>query len=147
MAHLTQIEFEHTFEAAHHLPDSKGLTTKKCLNNHGHTYGVRVFVEAQKLTDDFVVDFGTIKSTIDRLDHAQLLWTEDEKWTEFMENENPLMTTVYLPYPPTAENIAHYIFDSLCDEMPVDALVTEVWVAEGMKPGKVAWVKYREVEE
>lgn len=145
MASKTTIEFEHYFSAAHHLPDSNGLTTKKCLNNHGHTYGVRVFLEATTLTDNFVVDFGTIKDTIDKLDHAQLIDNADTAWLGFYTTRNE--KHVILPYPTTAENLSHYIFDLLNDALPKDTKVTEVWVAEGTQPGKVNWVKYSEVAE
>lgn len=138
----TTIELRHKFEAAHHLPDSDGLTTKKCLNNHGHTYGVRVKVAANTLADNFVVDFGTIKSVIDELDHAQILWENDDEWIDFFERSNPNMKLVILPYVPTAENLAHYIFDVLEEALPLSSWVESVSVLEGTFYGKEDWVTY-----
>lgn len=145
MAQLTTIEFDHTFEAAHHLPDSVGLTTKECAGNHGHTYLVKVFLEASQLEDNFVVDFGTIKRVINEYDHAQILWRDDYEWTDFYDKND--MKRVYMKNPPTAENIAQVIYEDLTDAMPKNATVKEVWVQEGAKPGKTAWVKYREIAE
>lgn len=147
MQQITTIEFEHYFSAAHHLPDSVSLTTKKCLNNHGHTYAVRVFLEATKLQDDFVVDFGTIKSTIDQLDHAQILWKNDTAWVDFYKNSCKDMALVVMDVPPTAENIAGYIYELLNDAIASNAIVKEIWVSEGTQPGKINWVKYREISE
>lgn len=138
----TTITLGHKFEASHHLPDSEGLTTKKCLSNHGHSYGVKVKVFSKKLEDNFVVDFGTIKSTIDVLDHAQLLWYKDTKWLDFYKEFEPEMRLVIVPYPPTAENLGRFIHTKLSEALPSNCTVESVSICEGMAPGKLSWVKY-----
>lgn len=145
MPRITTIELEHYFQAAHHLPDSDSLTTKKCLNLHGHTYAVRVFIEAEETVNGFVVDFGTIKQTVDQLDHATIVYEKDFDLLNYLSLSNSKMAKI--PYVPTAENIAHWIYDLLYDTLPANAYPKEVWVCEGTLPGKTAWVKYTETED
>lgn len=145
MSHKTSIEFDHYFSAAHHLPDSDGLTTKKCLQLHGHTYGVRVFLTTDTLHDNFVVDFGTIKSTIDNLDHATIVHKDDTALLTYLTDNN--LDHYVMDVPSTAENISHEIYNMLNDAIHAVVTVTEVWIAEGVQPGKTNWVKYAEVAE
>lgn len=144
MQQVTTIEMDHHFHAAHHLPESNSLTTKKCLNNHGHTYGVKVFIEATQLDNGFVSDFGLIKDLIDELDHAQLIAIDDTIWRDFYDNIPD--KRVIIPYATTAENLARYLYDLFNDHLPLNAQIKEVWVREGIVEGKVNWVKYHEIE-
>jgi 6-pyruvoyltetrahydropterin/6-carboxytetrahydropterin synthase len=95
---------EFRFESAHKLPHHKG----KCRHIHGHSYRLFVFINgpvaaADGMPDEgMVVDFTDVKNTvnariIDRLDHKYL-------------NEIPGLEL------PTAENIARWVFEQLCDE-------------------------------
>lgn len=144
----TTIEMGGKFDASHHLPDSNGLTTKKCLNNHGHTYAVKVRISADQLSDNFVVDFGTVKTVIDLLDHAQIIWDKDHTWLDFYQQpEVRDMKHVIIPYVPTAENIAHYLFDALEDAIPLHSAVERVSVMEGVYFGKEDWVSYERSED
>lgn len=66
---------EFKFEAAHQLYNLP--PGHKCMNLHGHSYRVRVYVRGRiDPQTGWVVDFGTIKQVcqplIDKLDHSYL---------------------------------------------------------------------------
>jgi 6-pyruvoyltetrahydropterin/6-carboxytetrahydropterin synthase len=67
----------------------------KCTNLHGHNWIVTVYLRAEKLNKHgMIMDFTEIKQKIsNKLDHKIL---NDE-----------------LPFNPTAENLAHYICETL----------------------------------
>lgn len=67
----------------------------KCTRLHGHNWVITVYCKAQELNaDGMVCDFTHIKEILeDRLDHKNL-------------NET-------VPFNPTAENIAHWIVESI----------------------------------
>lgn len=68
--------------------------SSKCENLHGHNWIITVYVGANELTDDMVIDFTHIKKQIhDYLDHGNL---------------NDLVS-----FNPTAENIAKWIADTV----------------------------------
>lgn len=114
------LTFTHFFDAAHQLPDSETLTTKQCANLHGHTYKVIVEVSSTALKDGMIVDFGRIKSAINVLDHHYI---------NDVFAENPFWKDV----PPTAENIATFIFEVVQAILPDFAKVDAVGVNEGYK--------------
>lgn len=93
---------------AHHLPDSESLTTKKCMDEHGHNYKISVKVQRYQLKDGMVVDFGKIKDIVNQYDHKNL--------NTFFEN-------------PTAEILAGAIHQQVCELFSdAQALVTvDVW--------------------
>lgn len=101
---------------AHHLRDSKSLTTKQCLNLHGHNYKVTVTVKTYDLKEGMVIDFGKIKEIVMKLDHQNL--------NDFIDQ-------------PTAENIAKWLFDRIQPLVPETGFV-EVELEE--TPGSI--VKY-----
>ena len=100
------------FEAAHRLPLHKGL----CRHLHGHSYRVEVLVQAP--VDDstgMAVDFHdlkTLQNWIDtHLDHATLVWTQDEELKRFLRDgcQRHFVTE----RPPTAEVLCSVIRDQL----------------------------------
>ena len=90
-----------TFEAAHKLPLVP--ETHKCSALHGHSFKVRVSVEAEVNELGWVIDYAEIKSwcspIIDQLDHSYL-------------NEIPGLEN------PTSENIAVWIWQRLIQKLP-----------------------------
>lgn len=81
-----------TFSAAHHLTCVP--VAHKCARNHGHTYTVEVELRSEHLRNCMVLDYGDLSVLGDyiqnHLDHQDL-------------NE-------VLPFEPTAERIAEYLF-------------------------------------
>ena len=89
------------FAAAHQLRDFHG----KCELLHGHNWKIEVYVTGEKLgKDGMLIDFALIKkatrNVLDGLDHQFL-------------NELEHFKTIN----PSSENIAHYIYKSLEQEL------------------------------
>lgn len=64
-----------TFDAAHFLPHVP--QGHKCKNMHGHTYGLRIFIEGSPDNEQgWIIDFGDLKHllkpVLDRVDHRLL---------------------------------------------------------------------------
>lgn len=90
--------------ACHHLDLSY---ESKCENLHGHNWIINVHCKSRKLNaDGMVCDFTHIKKAIhDKLDHGNL-------------NE-------ILPFNPTAENIARWVFEQIPQCYRVDVQESE----------------------
>jgi 6-pyruvoyltetrahydropterin/6-carboxytetrahydropterin synthase len=97
------------FEAAHYIPHHKG----PCRNPHGHSYRVEFIIRARELgPDGFVVDFGDLSALCRALDHQDL--------------------NTILPFPTTAENIAHYLAQKVFELHPhIEDIRVCVWETEG----------------
>lgn len=93
---MYKLSKKYKFCAAHSLKDTKSLVSKKCLNYHGHLWGVKVQIKVDELIDDMVIDFGVIKKIINKLDHQDL--------------------NKILDFNPTAENIAKYLYDKIIEQ-------------------------------
>lgn len=92
------------FAAAHQLREFKG----KCENLHGHNWKIEVFVTGEKLgKDGLLVDFKLIKEATDRI--------LDELDHQFLNELEPFKSLN-----PSSENIAHYLFKSLSQELNGD---------------------------
>lgn len=110
------IELDHTFDAAHRVvghEDGNG----KCARLHGHTYTVRLHMEAAALDEvGFVIDFGVAKRIIDEWDHRTLLWVEDELYSVLAQHVDGSRSLVGLDYNPTSENMARDLAELLLIE-------------------------------
>jgi 6-pyruvoyltetrahydropterin/6-carboxytetrahydropterin synthase len=89
------------FAAAHQLRDFGG----KCENLHGHNWKIEVYVTGNKLGHDgLLIDFALVKKATENvlceLDHTFLNEMEHFKTTN-----------------PSSENIAHYVYDVLAQEL------------------------------
>ena len=97
-----------------------------CKGLHGHRYKAEICVEGKLIEksgvseEGMVIDFSDIKKTAQKLiqeelDHAFMVWDKDEELLEFFKHSkghNP----VIVPFTPTAENVASYIFHILEDK-------------------------------
>ena len=95
---MFEVTIEETFAAGHALRNYKG----KCENVHGHNYRCHVTLEGGDLDSiGLLVDFVELKrvvhSVLDRMDHQWL-------------NEFPPFDVLN----PSAENMARYIYDEVC---------------------------------
>jgi 6-pyruvoyltetrahydropterin/6-carboxytetrahydropterin synthase len=102
------------FCAGHRLLGHEG----KCANLHGHNYVVEFHITGREFDElGRVVDFQVInhlfKGWIDEnWDHGFLIWTKDEDAIRALRQVSP--NRVYeLPYNPTAENMARYLFQQI----------------------------------
>lgn len=95
----------------------------KCRNIHGHRYKAQICVEGSIVdlkntsAEGMVIDFGDIKELgikliYDVLDHGFMVWDKDKKIIEFFKN-NSDQKCVIVPFVPTAEKIAEWIFTRL----------------------------------
>lgn len=106
---------EHEIACGHRVVGHEG----KCQHLHGHNYLISFTCSAPKLDRvGRVIDFGVIKSILcqwleDNWDHKFLAWQEDDRLagaiagSEFMALLEE--SIVWLPFNPTAENIATYL--------------------------------------
>jgi 6-pyruvoyltetrahydropterin/6-carboxytetrahydropterin synthase len=103
-----------TFEAAHRLLKNY---TGKCTNNHGHSWIIRLHIEAIELDEkEMVIDFQemrNLKIWIDEnLDHATILWENDPMCNYIRESGQKIFTTIGNP---TSEIIGEIIFEKATD--------------------------------
>ncbi len=114
------------FDASHRLLHYKG----KCACLHGHRWKVEVWMEGH--VDEktgILVDYQTIKTTIERFDH-QILLNRDDPMVAAIQTFHPVITT---PGEPTSELLASLIAGSLNDEcslLGLRAKVTRIRVHE-----------------
>lgn len=105
----------------------------KCRNLHGHRYKAEICLEGNLITingasdEGMAIDFGDIKSLAmkhvhDVLDHGFMVWKKDQILVKFFA-ANPALKHVIVPFVPTAENIAAWIFLKL-DEFYLDKFGT-----------------------
>jgi 6-pyruvoyltetrahydropterin/6-carboxytetrahydropterin synthase len=120
------------FDSAHFLAGYNG----KCANIHGHRWTIEAEVRSETLTEEgekrgMVIDFGDLKKAVrglaDSFDHTLIYETGSlrEKTLEALSEEGFKLTEV--PFRPTAENLAQYIYDLLCEKAyaPVSVRVYE----------------------
>ena len=97
-----------------------------CKGLHGHRYKAEICVSGDLVSDldvsevGMVIDFADIKKISkdfiqEKLDHAFMVWNEDQELIEFFNNSKG-HKAVIVPFTPTAENVAAYIFQKLRHE-------------------------------
>ena len=97
-----------------------------CKGLHGHRYKAEICVEGDLVEkkdaseEGMVIDFADIKKTAQKfiqeeLDHAFMVWEKDIELLEFFKNSKG-HKPVIVPFTPTAENVAGYIFNELKDK-------------------------------
>ena len=116
-----------TFEAAHRLMKNY---TGKCNNNHGHSWLIKLHIEAEKLDEKaMVIDFQDMKALKawidDNLDHATILWEEDPMCDYIRQSGQRIFIT---------------------KENPTSEKIGEVILAQAMKMFETSRIKVKCVE-
>ena len=94
-----------------------------CKGLHGHRYKAEISLkgdvvsEAGVSEEGMVVDFSDIKKIshseiLNKLDHAFMVWDKDVNLIDYMKSSDD-HKIVIVPFTPTAENVAKYIFEIL----------------------------------
>lgn len=113
------------FDAAHRVMEHES----KCKHLHGHRYVVEASFAAAKLDAlGRVIDFGVIKERLgawidENWDHTTILWDKDKPLGTSIEGHTG-QKIFYLPYNPTAENLALYLFTTMCPKLFAESGVT-----------------------
>jgi len=106
------------FDAAHRVMEHES----KCKHLHGHRYALEATFVAKDLDNlGRVIDFGAVKETLGNWidahwDHATILHEKDKALGEAISAQTG-QVIFYLPYNPTAENMARYLFEHICPEL------------------------------
>ena len=97
-----------------------------CKGLHGHRYKAEIsikgdLIEVEGVSEEgMVIDFSDIKKIAlslihSKLDHAFMVWDKDEELIDFFNNSNG-HKPVIVPFTPTAENVASYVFHEIQDK-------------------------------
>ncbi|MCS7231626.1 MAG: 6-carboxytetrahydropterin synthase QueD [Elusimicrobiota bacterium] len=118
-----KVYVESYFSSAHYLKMYKG----KCENLHGHNWKVGVFVESESLDNlGMVIDFTKLKKilneVLEKLDHKVL--NKEIKY--------------FKKIPPTAENIAKYIYINLKNSLKKYKIVQHLKIIVWETPTQAA---------
>lgn len=95
----------------------------KCKNLHGHHYRAEITLSGDLVSregdssEGMVIDFGDIKEVFMKhiheiLDHGFMVWEKDNVLMEFFSKNFDQKHTI-VPFIPTAENIAMWVFEQL----------------------------------
>ncbi len=106
------------FAAAHQLK----MVAKKCENLHGHNWKIEVYLQGEKLNSaGILMDFGEVKKHV-----ADIMSGLDHK---FLNEAGPFNDK----YPPSSENIAHYVatrLQSVVEDPAVKVSRVTAWESE-----------------
>lgn len=104
------------WDMGHRVTNHRSL----CRNLHGHRYKAEICVEGELASkkgisdEGMVIDFGDIKTIAtkhvhDVLDHGFMVWDKDRLLVNFFK-KNKNLKHIIVPFVPTSENIAAWIF-------------------------------------
>ena len=106
------------FDAAHRVMEHES----KCKHLHGHRYAVEATFAATALDKQGrVIDFGVICDVLggwidEHWDHTTILNEKDNALGEAIAVKTGQII-FYLPANPTAENMAEYLFKTVCPQL------------------------------
>ena len=106
-----KIAKEFNWEMGHRLPEHFG----KCKNIHGHSYKMLVEIEGDVMDNGMVMDYYHLKDAVEplveNLDHAFLVFNEDEDVIDFLIKMNSKKMIVN--FQSTVENITWFFLNEI----------------------------------
>lgn len=107
-------------DMGHRVPNHKS----KCRNLHGHRYVIEVGVDDEVIIDSgasdegMVIDFGDLKRIMveeieEVFDHGFVMFSWDDLKKEFLLFKQKDLKIIFVPFIPTAENLAQYWYELL----------------------------------
>lgn len=119
----------------------------KCAHLHGHNYVALITATAEELdTVGRIIDFAVLKERIggwieSNWDHGFILWQFDSDARTLLQGWTPShgvpQKVSVLPNNPTAENMAEYLFHTVCpNELAgtgVEVIRVELWETENCR--------------
>lgn len=134
------------WDMGHRVPNHHS----KCRNPHGHRYRLELTVTGALIetpggsSEGMVVDFGKVKQAMmervhDVLDHGFMYYDGDEVMARFFAAEAADLRGIAVPFIPTAELLAKWCHDQLCDVLPDDLRIVQARVFETPN----SWADYR----
>ncbi len=117
------LKTEQSFDSAHFLKGYEG----KCANLHGHRWRVVAMIRGEALKEDpqtggMLMDFGDLKGALkaicDHLDHCLIYEAGSLKAATLAAFEEEHFRMVEVPFRPTAEHLAAYIFGRMQEKCP-----------------------------
>lgn len=142
---LIQADRYHDISCGHRVHGHES----KCAHLHGHNYRIHFFVEAKQLDQvGRVLDFSEIKRTLcmwleDNWDHKFLAWDQDPIMRDvfyglvgnisFSNTRTIQESIVFVPFNPTAENMAEYLLTVIGPELLEGCTLTKVVIEETAK--------------
>lgn len=133
-------------ETAHRLPDHPG----RCRFIHGHSYRWQVTLESINVGQDgMIIDFTRLKEAmnevIDPFDHALVLQnlpgaksTVEQEILEALQVFGIAERVIWVPYRPTAENMAQNVCQALKKTFPQYRVIVRVHETA------TSWAQYAE---
>lgn len=148
---MISVDRYHDISCGHRVVGHEG----KCRFLHGHNYRIHFTCECPPGLDEVgrVIDFGVIKSRLcmwleDNWDHKFLAWEQDRMLTNLTgaatsggQIEALLESFVWVPFNPTAENMAEHLLKVVGPKQleGTDVILTIVRVEETRKCSATAW--------
>lgn len=125
-------------DMGHRVPNHKS----KCRNLHGHRYVIEAGVDDKVIekegdsSEGMVIDFGDLKEIMMReidgkFDHGFVMSKSDELGETFDSIKHEMdMKILFVPFVPTAENLAKHWFEILVEQLAVKGIslkYVKVW--------------------
>ncbi len=132
---MTEITRKLEMDIGHRVPNHKS----KCRNIHGHRYVLEVTVSGDLVeekgasSEGMVMDFSDLKEIMTRsvhdvFDHGFIMFEDDPLASDFKRWQDGLgMKIIFVPFIPTAENLASYWMDILSKAL-ADSGITVIGV-------------------